>query len=216
MAMRERSNLLALAVLSTLAQRPMHRYEIASIMRARGKDTDMAVKMGSLYTVVQTLERQGMVEAIGTSRHAGRPERTTYQITPAGRAEMVGWTRELVAEPRPEPTRFVAGLSVLAALSPAEAVEAIRTRVQRLGEMVSTREETLIAVAAEVPRLFLLEEHYAIDQLHAELAWVTALLDELTSGRLPGIPQWQAWHDSGDVPPELAEIAERGAAPTQS
>ena len=50
---RQVANLLALAVLSMVIQRPMHRYEMASVMRARGKDRDMNVKFGSLYTVVQ-------------------------------------------------------------------------------------------------------------------------------------------------------------------
>ena len=47
------TNLLGLAVLGTLAQRPMHRYEIATTIREQGKDDDMGVKWGSLYTVVK-------------------------------------------------------------------------------------------------------------------------------------------------------------------
>ena len=50
---RKVANLMALAVLATIVQRPMHRYEMASVMRARGKDRDMDIKWGSLYTVVQ-------------------------------------------------------------------------------------------------------------------------------------------------------------------
>ena len=88
MSDRPVSNLLGLAVLGVLAQRPMHRYEIATTIREQGKDDDMAVKWGSLYTVVKNLERHGLVEAAGVDRDGARPERTTYRITDAGRAEM--------------------------------------------------------------------------------------------------------------------------------
>jgi len=60
---RKVANLMALAVLATIVARPMHRYEMASVMRARGKDRDMDIKWGSLYTVVQNLEKHGLVEA---------------------------------------------------------------------------------------------------------------------------------------------------------
>ena len=72
-AKRKVDNLMALAVLATVIQQPMHRYEIASLMRARGKDQDMDVKWGSLYTVVQNLAKHGFLEVVGTSKRRGAP-----------------------------------------------------------------------------------------------------------------------------------------------
>ena len=66
-AKRKVDNLMALAVLATVVQQPMHRYEIASLIRARGKDQDMDVKWGSLYTVVQNLAKHGFLEVVGTT-----------------------------------------------------------------------------------------------------------------------------------------------------
>ncbi|MCQ0015408.1 PadR family transcriptional regulator [Actinomadura madurae] len=130
---RKVSNLLGLAVLSTLMTRPMYPYEVASSLRARGKDDDMAIKWGSLYRVVQNLEKYGFVEAVHSERQGARPERTVYRITEAGRAELVDWVRELVGETQREESRFKAGLSVLSVLSPDEAVELLRTRARRAG-----------------------------------------------------------------------------------
>ena len=85
----------------------MHRYEIASLIRARGKDQQMDVKWGSLYTVVQNLAKHGFLEVVGTSRQGARPERTVYRITDAGRQELTDWTRELIvhAGARAHPVR---------------------------------------------------------------------------------------------------------------
>ena len=99
---RKVGNLLALAVLSTVIERPMHPYEIASLLRSRGKEDDMDIKWGSLYTVVRNMVKHGFIEVVDTERAGARPERTVYRITDAGRAELVDWARELVSTPQPE------------------------------------------------------------------------------------------------------------------
>jgi DNA-binding PadR family transcriptional regulator len=206
---RKVASLLALAVLATVVQRPMHRYEMASVMRARGKDRDMNIKWGSVYTVVQNLERNGYLESIGVTRQGARPERTMYQITDAGRDELVAWTRELIAEPEAEHTRFVAGLSVLAVLTPQDAADLLDRRLERLTESIETLRAEL-QQAAEVPRLFLIEDEYRIAMTQAEADWTRSLLDELSTGTFPHLDVWHRWHESGEVPAEFTELAERG------
>lgn len=210
---RKVDNLLALAVLATVIQRPMHRYEMASVMRARGKDQDMDVKWGSLYTVVRNMEKHGLLEALGTSRQGARPERTIYGITEAGRRELVDWTRELISTPWREYPRFAAGLSVLAVLPPPEAIDLLRRRLGRLEESIAAERAALAGHARDVPRLFLVENEYGVAMLEAEAAWVRSLLDELTSGAFPDLAGWQAWHDTGEVPEDAAEAAKKGATP---
>ncbi len=202
---RKVANLMALAVLATVVQRPMHRYEMALVMRARGKDRDMNIKWGSLYTVVQNLERSGYLETIGVTRQGARPERTVYQITDAGRDELVAWTRELIAEPEAEHTRFVAGLSVMSVLTPQDAAELLQRRVQRLTEFITTARAELERVA-DVPRLFLIEEEYRIAMAQAETDWTTALLDEISAGTFPHLDAWRHWHETGQMPAEFAEL----------
>ena len=210
---RKVDNLLALAVLATVVQRPMHRYEIASLIRAHGKDQQMDVKWGSLYTVVQNLAKHGFLEVVGTSRQGARPERTVYRITDAGRQELADWTRELIATPEPEHTRFAAGLSVQMILPPAEVVELLQARLRALEEGIGARKAALGEALRAVPRLFLVEDEYALAMVEAEAAWVRALLGELTSGTFPDLADWQGFHDGGGMPPELQELWERGADP---
>jgi DNA-binding PadR family transcriptional regulator len=207
---RKVANLMALAVLATVVQRPMHRYEMASVMRARGKDRDMDIKWGSLYTVVQNLEKNGFLETIGVTRQGARPERTVYQITDAGRRELVEWARELIADPEPEHTRFVAGLSVLAALTPRDVIDVLRQRFDRLSESITEQRATLTAAGALVPRLFLIEDEYRIAMTEAESDWTRTLLDELSAGTFPHLDAWQTWHETGQIPAEFTELAQRG------
>src|SRR3954453_21997961 len=206
------ANLLGLAVLGTLAQRPMHRYEIATTIREQGKDDDMDVKWGSLYTVVRNLERHGFVEVVGTDRAGSRPERTIYRITDAGRREMTDWTRELVATPAPEHPSFAAGLSMIATLRPEEAVALLRGRLRALEAVVGARREALAGFAALVPRLFLVEGEDGLAMGEAELAWLRGLVAELESGAFPDLTLWRPAHDAG-VLEGRAAAAEGGDPP---
>jgi DNA-binding PadR family transcriptional regulator len=107
------NNLMALAVLSTVTHRPMHPYEMATALRAWGKEQDMPIKWGSFYTVVRNLEKHGLLAAVESTREGRRPERTVYEITDAGRAELAGRAEEL-AQLEAEIHASVADLSALA------------------------------------------------------------------------------------------------------
>src|SRR5262249_60620190 len=99
------SNLLALAVLVALTERPMHPYEMAATMRSQGKERSIKLNYGSLYTVVNNLARHGLIEAMGAGREGRRPERTVHQRTEAGRKELCAGRAPLVAGPGQERPR---------------------------------------------------------------------------------------------------------------
>ncbi|WP_024802541.1 PadR family transcriptional regulator [Nocardia sp. BMG51109] len=207
---RKVGNLLALAVLATLAERPMHRYEIAATLKERGKERDMDIKWGSLYTVVRNLEKHGLLEIIGNERAGARPERTIYRLTEAGRAEADDWVRELLATPEPEPRRFVSALSIAAMLPPDDVVTLLTERLRRLDHDIAAERESLAAESSRIPRLFLIESEYRAAMLEAERAWVTALRDELTAGTFAGVDFWRRMHAEDLEPAEVADMVERG------
>jgi DNA-binding PadR family transcriptional regulator len=209
MKRRKVSNLLGLAVLSALMHRPMHPYEMASALRGLGKDQDMEIKWGSLYTVVRNLDKHGLLATVESTREGRRPERTVYRITDAGRAELVDWTRELISTPVREYPRFKAGLSVLSVLGPDEVIDLFRQRLDRLEERIARLRAELTGHGATVPRLFLIESEYELAIDEAEAAWTRSVLDEIASGSYPGLDQWRAFHETGEIPAELAELAER-------
>ncbi|WET79768.1 PadR family transcriptional regulator [Amycolatopsis sp. QT-25] len=192
MKRRKVGNLLALAILSTLNERPMHPYEMASTLKSRGKDRDMGIKWGSFYTVVGNLRKHGFIEAVESGREGARPERTVYRITDAGHDELLDWLRELLGELAPEEPKFVAGLSVLGWLGPDEVVALFRTRLAALDEDIASTRAELARLVAEIPRLVLLELEYHLAIRVAEAEWVRSILGELTSGSMPGLAEWRA------------------------
>jgi DNA-binding PadR family transcriptional regulator len=206
---RKVSNLLALSLLTLLTERPMYPYEMATQLRERGKDHAIKINWGSFYTVVQNLEKNGFIEAVEVAREGRQPERTTYQITDAGRAELMDWLRELLAVPEREHTSFEAALGESAVLPPDELIDLLRQRLDALEKANGRLQAELETLRGQLPRLFLIEAEYYQALRRAEEEWVRGLLKEFTDGTFPGLDAWRRFHATGEVPEELVELFEQ-------
>ena len=190
-----RSNPLALAVLVCLYEKPMHPYEVAQTLRSRAKEQSVRLNYGSLYAVVESLEKKGFIKATGTVRQGKRPERTVYEITDDGMVEMTDWMTELLGTPAKEYPAFMAGLSFIPSLSPDEALAALRLRADALSvRLAGMRGAMKAGREAGLPRLFELEAEYEESQLVAELKFVQALVEEMADGTLDGLDMWRLFH----------------------
>jgi DNA-binding PadR family transcriptional regulator len=195
---RKVSNPLALAVMALLYERPMHPYEMVSVMRERRKHETVKLRYSSLYTVVGALEREGLISPLETVREGRRPERTVYSLTEGGREEFFAWLRELIGEPAKEYTQFAAGLSFIPALPPEEAAALLEERMRRLEEEVRERRDLLDGAMEEgLPRLYLVEAEHELVLREAELRWVRELVRGIRDGTLGGMREWRDFH-SGD------------------
>ncbi|MEU4251044.1 PadR family transcriptional regulator [Amycolatopsis sp. NPDC026612] len=208
MKRRKVGNMLGLAVLSAVLDRPRHPYEMAAVLKERGKDADMPIKWGSLYTVVANLEKHGFLEAVESRKDGGRPERTVYGITSAGREELEDWVRELVGTVEKEPPRFQAGLSMVGVLGPDQTIALLRQRIEQLTERIEAQRAMLEQLRPLLPRLFLVEVEYDLAMTEAEERWTHAFLGELTSGAVPGIDAWRRYHETGEIPDDVGELLE--------
>ena len=210
---RKVSNLLALALLSLLAQQPMYPYEMAQTLRVRGKDKTIHINWGSLYTVVQNLEKHGFIEAAGTNREGRQPERTTYRITEQGTAELRDWLRELLSEPDDQPTPFAAALAEGGILPPDKMAELLAQRLARLDKANAAHEAELTVWSERLPQILLIESDYELAMRKAQADWVRGLLSAITEGTLGGMDTWRKIHETGEIPPEIRELddlAKRG------
>ncbi|WP_042364283.1 PadR family transcriptional regulator [Streptacidiphilus neutrinimicus] len=206
---RKLSNPLALAVLSMCAETPRHPYEMAQVLRQRGKQASIKINFGSLYTVVQNLEKHGFIAAEGTERDGRRPERTVYGITETGRAEMRDWLSELLSVPVKEYPQFEAGLSLAGSLPPDEVEALLRKRLAALDDGVSVQAEVLEECRAVLPEIFLVEADYALTMQRAEAEWLRGLLRRMETNTLTGMDGWREFYVTGAPPQEWVDLDER-------
>jgi DNA-binding PadR family transcriptional regulator len=196
---RKVNNLLGLQLLALLVEKPMHPYEMASTLRERGKEYDLKINWGSLYTVVQNLEKHEFIEAAETAREGRRPERTVYRITGTGRAELNDWLRELIAYPEREYPTLRTALSVLGILPPDQAIALLQQRLSVLDAENVGQEAALKQLEKDVVRAFLIEAEYYLAIRKAEADWLRGLIAELVAGTMPGMDIWHDLHASGQL-----------------
>jgi len=210
---RKVGNLLALSLLSLLAQAPMYPYEMAQTLRARGKDKNFNVNWGSLYTVVNNLEKYGFIEEAGTVREGRQPERTTYQITAQGLAELRDWMAELLSVPEDERGGFVTALSEAGILPPDDVIKLLTIRLATLDKANAAHQADMRLWRERLPRMLLIEAEYQLAMRLAQTSWVRGLLKELVDGTMEGLDTWRRIHETGEMPPEMKELddlAKRG------
>jgi DNA-binding PadR family transcriptional regulator len=207
MSRRRVSNPLALAVLSCLSERPMHPYEINTTLRNRGKEQSIKLNYGSLYAVVESLQKHGLITSRATSREGRRPERTVYEITRSGVEEFEDWLAELLATPVHEFTSLEAGLSLMAGLPPAEVSRLLADRAEKLRiEVRSLEAAEQVGSEMGLPEVFVVESRYRHALLTAELAFVTDVATRIDSGELGGTTAWRRLHELREAGMSFEEI----------
>ncbi|MFE9370731.1 PadR family transcriptional regulator [Streptomyces sp. NPDC006711] len=206
---RKLRNPLALAVLVLLAERsPMHPYEIAQTLRRRGKEYSIKINYGSLYTVVQNLEKHGFVEVVDVQREGNRPERTRYALTPEGREEMLDWMADIVAVPVHEFPIFETALCLMGILPPDDVADLLEQRVSTMEVRAAGLRGALLKLTETIPRVLLVETEYQLHMVDAEIQWVRGFLKEMAEGTLDGLDGWRAWHATGRLPEEWERLEE--------
>lgn len=183
--MPPRRSVLAMAVLSLLTTEPMHAYRMQQLIKEWHKDDVVNVtQRNSVYQTLDRLLRDGLIEVRSTERAENRPERTTYRITPAGRATLRDWLRTMVSTPAQEYPEFPAALSFLPSLSQAEATAALEERIARLDQRLSELDAELRRGGTFLDRVFLIESEYQREVAVAELRYVRGLVADLRAGRV--------------------------------
>ncbi|MDH2429251.1 PadR family transcriptional regulator [Sphaerisporangium sp. TRM90804] len=182
-------DLVGLTVLAMLSVRPSHPYEMHRFIVGTHKDYVTGLPR-SLYHAVDRLAKDELISPAETTREGRRPERTVYEITPEGAAELGSRLRHLLETPDPGTRAFLAALSLMGCLSPEEAVRSLRTRAATLEGMVVSFDAHISGLAETgLPPILVLELECDRALRTAELAWVRETLTRLQSGEL-------AWSNS--------------------
>jgi DNA-binding PadR family transcriptional regulator len=194
---------LGLLVLFLLFDGPMHPYRMQKLLELQGKDRVVNIgARASLYQTLRRLVRLALVEVSETQHGDRYPDRVVYAITDRGREVASEWLRQMLSTTSGEYPEFIAAVSVLFGLSPAEAREQLELRAERRAAELADTERSIRESPPELPRLFLLEEEYRRTMLRAELRWLRNVIDELRTGGLDWSEQWLRQISEALLPPE--------------
>ncbi|MDQ0819926.1 DNA-binding PadR family transcriptional regulator [Arthrobacter sp. V4I6] len=177
---------LGIAVLSLLAERPMHPYEMYQLLMARHEDRLVKVRPGTLNHAVGRLEEQGLVAATGTDREGNRPERTTYAISAAGREALTERLQGMLATPVNEYPAFPLAVSEAYNLPAGVVIDLLDQRLNELeGQLKLLFDAEERVRGRGLDRKYWIDMQYQQTMLNAEIGWIRSLQEQLGSGQLP-------------------------------
>jgi len=171
---------------------PVHGYDVRRELLSWHLEDVANVKPGSIYSALKTLERDGLISAVGHERAGARPERTTYALTGEGDKEFhnllrtAWWGVEQAVEP------LIAALCMFPAMSRTELLAAVSSRIEQLRSRDSQSEflQATIAPGAtgrdgDIPDharegLLLLQA-----KTRAEIGWAIDFRQRLNEGAYP-------------------------------
>ena len=173
-----------LVILGFLRGRPLYGYEIKHMIeQVMGDWTNIA--FGSIYFALRKLAEEGFIEKVGTEQEGGRPSRTVYQITDAGRGEFMRLLREVWDDVEQHYFTFDIGLSFMSALPIEEVKGLLRKRVKHLEHIVqhldAHRAEQLADEHVPSHLATTVFDHHRA-HLNAELDWMRDLLAKVEQG----------------------------------
>ena len=160
----------------------MHPYEMRKLIVVRNHTAFLELKKGSLYSAIDRLLRERLIEKVEASRQGNRPERTIYRVVERGRDEFFAWLRKLIEVPGNESVYFFAGLSHLVHLKPSDVADSLEKRKLSLVPQLAAMREKVEMLLPKIGRVVLVEEEFLVASRHAELQWISTMIDELRNG----------------------------------
>ena len=182
---------LAISVLALLHERPMHAYEMYQLLISRQNDRIVKVRPGSLYHTVERLAGQEYVRATGTERAGNRPERTTYEITPAGAEALRRRVESGIEKYVYEYPLFPVVLSEAHNLDAEDARAAVPPPGRGPGRLAGrARRRARPAPASDgVHEPYWIGGAYVRSQIAAERDWLATTIERIESKDLPWQPR---------------------------
>ncbi len=176
-----------LVILSLLAERPMHGYEVNATLENRKIRDWAAVSRPQIYYSLQKLTRLGLISATDDGGASAGPERRVLRTNEAGRKRLA----DALESPRWSTTRvhqpFLTWLALSWQARPRAFAQQVKRRRELLQQQMEEEKATLKDVLAEVGHPY----HEAvwmlklvIAQIELELKWLEQL-DREVAKRAP-------------------------------
>jgi DNA-binding PadR family transcriptional regulator len=167
-----------LAILTLIAEKSRHGYEIEQVIEERGMREWTEIGFSSIYYLLKKLEEKGLIEG-RMERSVGRgPARKVYQITETGIEARRAGVLDALSNPQRAYPLLQLGLASLPGVSRSDAVAALRGYEDNLTdrlEYVRSRRDDSRPLPYFVEAMF----SHSIAMIEAERRWIEKFMNQL-------------------------------------
>ena len=167
-----------LAILTLVAERPIHGYALERTIEERGMREWTEIGFSSIYYLLNKLEKAGYVESYIEPAEGHGPARKTYRVTEAGHQAQAAAAYKALAQPNKAPMPFLLGLANLPVLSTTQAADALQAYRQHLASRrrhILQRKEAQRDLPFHARAIF----DYSLTLLEAEIEWLDKFKQQL-------------------------------------
>lgn len=172
-----------LAILSLIAEKPRHGYELEQIIEERGMRNWTEVAFSSIYFLLNGLVKKGLASS-SLQPAAGRgPVKKVFSATPKGFSALHDGVYEAVSITEHDDQRFLLGLSCLPLLTKSEVEEAFSQRITFLsGKITEFSHHPAMTQPGFPPHVRAMFE-YSLALINTELEWSKQFLNSFLKGK---------------------------------
>jgi DNA-binding PadR family transcriptional regulator len=172
-----------LAILSLVAEKPRHGYEIEGIIEERGMRDWTEVGFSSIYYLLNKLEKEALIESKLESSAGRGPARKVYALTEAGRQLQLEGALQALSSPQRASAPFLLGLSCYPSLPPKQVLQALEHYIEQLEGRLAhlrQREEEQRPLPPFIEAMFA----YSRALVTAERDWMEKFKQEVEAGNV--------------------------------
>ena len=172
---------------------PVHGYDVRRELVSWHVEEWASLAAGSIYSQLKTLAKEGLIETTGKNQVGGKPERTSYKITPRGEIELSELLRETLWQWRMPIDPLVAAISLMGLIKRDELIAGLEARQAIIAGGVAHAEYAINAIDDVETPAHVREMLRLINaRVSAEIGWSKAFVERLKKGeyRTQGDPQW--------------------------
>ena len=169
-----------LVLLSLIAERPRHGYEIERLLEERGMREWTEIAFSSIYFLLNKLVRDGRAESATQPAQGRGPAKKVFSITQTGLDSLREGVRAGLSHAEPGGQTFMFGLSCQPLLTHAETLAALQTRRQALSDKRTQLAQHPALTRPGFPTHVIAMFTYSLALLESELNWLEKFMNDFT------------------------------------
>jgi len=169
-----------LALLSLLAEKPMHAYEIEQVIEERGMREWTSIGFSSIYYLLNKMHTSGWLKREELQSDAGGPNKQVFYLSDAGKNIWRESVIDVLSLPHPGENPFLIGLSILPLLEKKEIQDGFQMHLIQLQKTAESLRKKLANYGKHIPRHVVAMFDYSQKQINASITWIEEWLPVLS------------------------------------
>ncbi len=169
-----------LALLSLLAEQPMHGYQIEQTIEGRGMREWTQIGFSSIYYVLEKMKKKAWLTSELSQGSGQGPARQVFKLTSKGREIWKISVLDALSNPHRTFSNFYLGLANLLFIEKDEVLASVKQYQQQLQERKEKLNRKVNGYNPSLPWEVEIMFDYGLAQIECELQWVEKFIGELS------------------------------------